>query len=396
MRTGAARGCVGNFHEAGFYASDEEFLALILPFVTEGLDAGEPVVIGYDARKCDLLRAMLPRPVDVQFIADKSLYASPARAIEAYRRQFDRHLATGAGQIRIAGDVPHEGNGGSFAGWDRYESAVNTVWQDYPVWSRCLYDARTVPDDVRDVVERTHPRLVVPDGAAAPSMRYQDVAEFAALPAPDEPLEVTEPALLLVDPTPGQVRTQLARLAHGRIRISTLEELLFAATEAVLNAQQHGRRPTSVMVWTAYERMVVRIHDCGPGPAGPLTGLIPAAGAGAAPGLGLWLSHQLAHVEVALITDADGFTVRLRAGRPPGRGGENPAALLGLRAGTRAAEPAGPDNVHAIEGDSSSFCAEVGPAGLVQLGDLLWSDVSDPQRCPLCHVVLTAYGVVDL
>jgi len=34
------------------------------------------------------------------------------------------------------------------------------------VWSRCLYDATTVPDVVRDVVERTHRRLVTADGGA--------------------------------------------------------------------------------------------------------------------------------------------------------------------------------------------------------------------------------------
>src|SRR4051794_41228386 len=182
MRTGAARGYVGNFHEAGFYSSDAEFLALIVPFVTEGIASGEPVVIGYDARKCDLLRATLPRPDAVTYIVDGSLYASPARAIEAYRQQFERHLAAGAEQIRIAGDVPHEGNGGRFAGWDRYESAVNAVWQAYPVWSRCLYDATTTHDDVRDVVVRTHRRPLSPHGGAPARPPYQDGAPFRALP----------------------------------------------------------------------------------------------------------------------------------------------------------------------------------------------------------------------
>src|SRR3954470_24234259 len=195
MRTGAARGHAGNFHEAGFYVSDAEFLSLIVPFVADGVAAGEPVVLGYDTRKCDLLRAELPWPDTVTFVVDGGLYASPARAIEAYRREFERHLSAGAGQIRIAGDVPHEGNGGSFAGWDRYESAVNVVWQNYPVWSRCLYDARTVPDDVRDVVERTHHRLVAPGGGALASPRYQDVSQFESLPPPADLLEATTPSV---------------------------------------------------------------------------------------------------------------------------------------------------------------------------------------------------------
>ena len=96
MRTGAAHGRVGHVHEAGFYTSDAEFLALIVPFVTGGIGAGEPVVIGYDDRKCDLLRAELPRPDAVSFIADTHLYATPAGAIDAYRQQFERHVAAGA------------------------------------------------------------------------------------------------------------------------------------------------------------------------------------------------------------------------------------------------------------------------------------------------------------
>ena len=103
MRTGAARGQVGHFHEAGFYRSDAEFRALIVPFAEEGIAAGEPVIIGYDDRKSRLVRSWLTDPAAVTFIGDKSLYATPARAIATYRRLFEFHAAMGAGQIRIAG-----------------------------------------------------------------------------------------------------------------------------------------------------------------------------------------------------------------------------------------------------------------------------------------------------
>jgi anti-sigma regulatory factor (Ser/Thr protein kinase) len=303
-------------HEAGFYSSDGEFLALIVPFVNGGIAAGEPVIIGYDDRKCDLLRGVLSRPDAVSFIADTRLYATPTGAIEAYRQQFERHVAAGAEQIRIAGDVPHEGNGGRFAGWDRYESAVNVVWQDYPVYSRCLYDTTTVADPVRDVVERTHRRLLTADGGAIASPRYQEVTDFEHLPPPADPLEAVPPAITLVNPSPRRARHRVASAAHGRIDADALDELLFAASEAVLNAHLFGRRPITVRGWTGTERIVVHVHDNGPGPADPLSGLIPATGGSAGPGLGLWVIHQLAHVDVALLA-ADGFTVRLRGGRLP-------------------------------------------------------------------------------
>ena len=73
MRTGAPRGQVGHFHEAGFYGSDAEFGALIVPFAEKGTAAGEPVIIGYDDRKSGLLRSWLTDSSGVEFIGDKSL-----------------------------------------------------------------------------------------------------------------------------------------------------------------------------------------------------------------------------------------------------------------------------------------------------------------------------------
>jgi DcmR-like sensory protein len=131
MRTESSRRA-GRFHEVGFYRSDAEFGALIVPFVEKGVAANQPVIIGYGDRKASLLRSWLSDPDAVTFIADNSLYATPARAIASYWQLFERHAAAGATQIRIAGDVPHEGNGGRFAGWDRYESAANTVWDRFP------------------------------------------------------------------------------------------------------------------------------------------------------------------------------------------------------------------------------------------------------------------------
>jgi anti-sigma regulatory factor (Ser/Thr protein kinase) len=387
MRTGPAGGRTGNFHEAGFYGSDAEFLSLIVPFVTDGAAAGEPVVLGYDARKSDLLRAALPRLAPSAFLGDASLYATPAGAIEAYRREFDRRLAAGAEQIRIAGDVPHEGNGGRFAGWDRYESAVNAVWEDYPVWSRCVYDAQTVSDDVRDVVERTHRRLVAPDGSAAASPRYQEVGEFRPLPPAADPLEATSPSVSLVDASLKTTRRRVAAAARGRLDADAYDDLLFALSEAVINAQLHGRPPVTVRVWAAPDRVVATVHDTGSGPDGPLTGLVPTPEGTCGAGLGLWLCHQRAGVELTMTTD-DGFAVRLRAGRLPAPA-RIPVGTIPIRAGTAWGTPPGGGDVHAIDGDNSSFCEVVGATQMVPLDDVLWSDVPAEQRCPACRLLVT-------
>jgi anti-sigma regulatory factor (Ser/Thr protein kinase) len=319
MRTDAAHGQVGHFHEAGFYGSDAEFRALIVPFVEGGIAAGEPVLIGYDDRKSGLLRSWLTDPSAVTFIGDKSLYATPARAIATYRWLFEFHVAMGAGQIRIAGDVPHPGNGGRFEGWDRYESAVNTVWQDFPVWGRCLYDTATAPQAVLDVAERTHPRIVSPSGERRASDRYQGAAVFEGLPYAPDPLEDSAPTIELVNRSAADARHALAQIGPGRIPDTTLDDLLIGVSEAVSNAQRHGRPPATVRIWATPGRVVVTVHDKGRGPADRLAGLVPAPSntSDRRLGLGLWAIHQL-DIDVALRHADDGFTVRLRSGTIPG------------------------------------------------------------------------------
>ena len=320
MRTGAARGQVGHFHEAGFYGSDAEFAALIVPFAEEGIAAGEPVIIGYDDRKSRLLRSWLTDPSAVDFIGDKSLYATPARAIATYRRLFEFHVAMGAGQIRIAGDVPHPGNGGRFEGWDRYESAVNTVWQDFPVWGRCLYDTTTTPQRRCSTwpSERT-PASSRRRENAGPATATKTPSSFEGLPYAPDPLEDSAPTIELVNRPAADARHALAQIGRGRIPATTLDDLLIGVSEAVTNAQRHGRPPATVRIWATPGRIVVTVHDTGRGPADPLAGLVPAPSniSDHRLGLGLWAMHQL-DIDVALSHTDDGFTVRLRSGTIPG------------------------------------------------------------------------------
>ena len=93
MSAGVLSGYRGHFHEVGFYASDEEFRALIMPFVEDGITIGEPVIIGYDERKSDLIRSWLDDdPSAVTFNTGGSMYATPpgrsrpAKAVRTPRR----------------------------------------------------------------------------------------------------------------------------------------------------------------------------------------------------------------------------------------------------------------------------------------------------------------------
>jgi anti-sigma regulatory factor (Ser/Thr protein kinase) len=311
MRTESSRR-TGRLHEVGFYRSDAEFGALIVPFVEEGVAAGQPVIIGYDDRKASLLRSWLSDPDAVTFITDNSLYTTPGRAIASYWQLFERHTAAGATQIRIAGDVPHEGNGGRFTGWDRYESAANTVWDQFPIWSRCLYDATTAAPRVLDVAARTHPRIVLASGQYESSSRYQGPADFQPLPPDPDPLERSAPAIEMTNPSAAQVRHAVTGIGRGQVPGTALRDLEIGVSEAVSNAWRHGQPPVTVRIWAAPGRILVHVHDTGPGPGDPLAGLIPAPARPELQGAGLWLIHVL-DLDATLIRSRDGFTVRLAA-----------------------------------------------------------------------------------
>ncbi len=315
MTADAVRGSLGCVHEAGFYGSDDEFRTIIVPFVEEGLAAGEPVIIGYDERKAGLLRSWLPDLSAVNFLGAKSLYASPAGTIASYRKMFDGYLTEGARRIRVAGDVPHPGNGGRFEGWDRYEAALNTVWDDLPVWALCLYDTATAPAGVLEVVEQTHPRIALPGGSRRRGRGYLDPSDFRGLPVPPDPLERTAPAAELLARSAAEARHALNQAGRGLVADEILQDFLIGVSEAVSNALLYGQPPVTVRIWAVPGRLVVSVHDRGDGPANHLAGLVPTPhrGTGQGMGLGLWVMHQLG-LDVALCYGDDGFTLRLGGG----------------------------------------------------------------------------------
>lgn len=187
------------------------------------------------------------------------------------------------------------------------------MWQDFPVWGLCLYDTTTAPAAVLDVVKRTHPRIVSLAGDRHPSGGYQHTAELLGFAVAPDPLEQAKPVVKLTGCSTAGARYAIAQAGRGQVRDDVLDDLLIGASEAVNNAVLHGRAPVSVRIWSAPSRIVVHVHDSGPGPADRLAGLIPPAKGAAHPGLGLWLTHQL-DIDVALIYEDDGFTIRLRAG----------------------------------------------------------------------------------
>ncbi|MEU7822908.1 sensor histidine kinase [Catellatospora sp. NPDC049133] len=315
MRTGAAAEHRGFFHETAFYASDDEFLSVVIPFLSDGVAVGEPTLAVFAEPHERLVRDALGAGSGVVFVRGDAQYQRPAGAIKRYREMLAEHVAAGAAQIRVAGDVPHPGVGVPWEWWARYEAAVNHAYDDFPLWGLCPYDTRTTPDEVLDFVRRTHPHIATPLGHTA-NLAFQDPFALLAEGVTPwrDPLEDTVPAIELSAPTTAQARGALVALqATARLAEDDLSGLLLATTETVTNAVLHGRPPVLLRLWAVPGRIVVTVTDHGPGPADPLAGLVPGASPG---GWGLWLAHQIC-AYVSLRRGPDGFSVRLLGGELP-------------------------------------------------------------------------------
>jgi anti-sigma regulatory factor (Ser/Thr protein kinase) len=316
MRTGAAAGHLGYFHEALCFESDEHLVDVAVPFLTGGVEAGEPSVVALDGRNADLVRSALPRGLDVIYLSGGAVYARPAAAIRSYRKLLSDLVAGGASQIRILGELSPVALGVAWDWWARYESAINHAYDDFPLWSMCAYDARSVPADALADVLRTHPRSATADGRHVPNDTYIDPIQYLTETRPPvtDPLQHTEPRVDLAEPSLSDARQAVRDADLGQLPPDDIDDLLVAVSETVANAYKHGRTPVRLRLWSGTDRIVVSVTDGGAGPKDPFVGLIPA-GDGANGGLGLWITHQSCN-HVALHHDTEGFTIRLIAGNP--------------------------------------------------------------------------------
>jgi anti-sigma regulatory factor (Ser/Thr protein kinase) len=316
MRTGAAAGHRGYFHETAFYGSDDEFLGVIVPFFTDGLEAGEPVVSAFTSSNQRLVREVFGDDHGIWYLGGERQYLRPAGAIRRYRDLFAEHVALGANQIRVAGDVPHPGVGAPWGWWARYEAAVNHAYNGFPVWGMCPYDIRTTPEHVLADVRRTHPHVARGrEHSANPT--FEDPIAFLLSSPTDgwrDPLEQSPPRLELVGPSSARARNAISEIASTTLPADDCNGLVHSVSEAVTNAIMYGRGPVVMRAWSSPSRVLVTVTDTGDGPMDPYAGLVPSRGYPSG-GMGLWLMHQMCSF-VSLQRGPEGFTVRLVAGVP--------------------------------------------------------------------------------
>jgi MEDS: MEthanogen/methylotroph, DcmR Sensory domain len=303
----------GFVHQGCIYGSDEEFLAMAVPFLEEGLDRGEPVLAATTAANLALLsRAMGARAQRVDYAETAYFGRRPPQRIAAFDRYWRHHAAAAdGGQVRILAEPVWAGRSQrQITAWKRMESALNVVLAGTNIWMICPYDTRAVDPDVAAVSRQTHPALM--DGRqprACPE--FTDPAVFVdgvdATPLPEAPADAVATA---VDGDLSQLRrlvaTQAGVYGLGGERVSLL---VMAANEVAGQLLRRGGGALTARTWQRFGAIVCELRSPAARITDPFVGWRPP-GTDPQADVGLWVVQQLCD-EVEIRSGEAGCTVRL-------------------------------------------------------------------------------------
>jgi anti-sigma regulatory factor (Ser/Thr protein kinase) len=298
-------------HPALFYADSEEYLSGLVPFITGGLAADEPVLVAVPEERIELLRGGLRRAADhVLFVDMTEAGRNPGRIIPRVLRAFvDQHPTR---PTRVIGGADL---GGSVR--DRIPGLCAARGID----QHCFGPP---PGQHRVPVRRLPAR---PHGAGrrgvdpSPAHRAGPVAPQPAVRGPRRRGARLEPAPARPPgrphhpdlhrprrPPPGPPGRPRGRRAGGPDRAAS-DELLLAVNELAVNTLLHTGRPGIFSIWRDQGQIVCQVHDSGH-LADPLAGRHPAAPHDEAAAYGLSLVHDVCDL-VRVHTQPGGTTIRL-------------------------------------------------------------------------------------
>ena len=256
-------------HDALFFSSPDELVAATVPFVQEGLAAGDAVVVAASPATADVVRRAVDGDERVHVVERENCYTrrTPA-AVTAFRRLADELSAAGAARVRVVGETDFGRTEREQLEWQRYEAVINSVLGPWPLWGLCVFDTTRLPESVLESVARTHP-TVVAGPTRTPNPRFVDPADYLrGLPVPVEPLQAGTPLLAVddvADPIALRhaVAAELAAVGGDR---EVVEDFLLAVDETTSNAVRHGSPPVGLRLWASADRVVCSVTDRGPGP----------------------------------------------------------------------------------------------------------------------------------
>lgn len=299
---------VGPFtHPALFYRGEAEYLAGTVPFVLDGLAAGEPVAVAVPGGNLELLRAELGSAAErVRLLDMTEAGRNPGRIIPWVLRAFAD--ANRDRPVRIIGEPIWPARSElEYPACAQHEALINMAFTGRDVTILCPYDAvRLAPAALADA-EATHPVLIDATGRRDSGAYAPDriVATY------NQPLPEPGPATAVTVSTPTGI-TEVRRVARdyaagAGLPADRVVDVELVVTELITNSVEHGGGTGIVRLWTSDGHVVCEVRDRGT-LGDPLAGRRPAL-PGNPRGRGLLLVNQIADL-VRVFAGGEGTAIR--------------------------------------------------------------------------------------
>jgi anti-sigma regulatory factor (Ser/Thr protein kinase) len=279
-------------HQALFYGDESEFAAGTVPFIRDGLAAGEPVLVALAEEKIALLEDELGADAAaIQFVDMAPLGRNPARIIPVWRDFVES--GNGSAKRGIGEPVWPGRSDSELIECDHHESLLNRAFADAAGFTLlCPYDASALAPEVLAAARRNHPTLIEA-GATRSSDSYlppERAPDPLAAPLPEPAAEPEELGFGAGDLA--IIRQFVCDHAGwAGIEGSRQADLVLAVNELASNTILHGSGTGTVRAWREDTDLHCEVEDGGR-LDDPLLGRkrpTPEQEYGR----GLWLVHQL-------------------------------------------------------------------------------------------------------
>lgn len=305
----------GYRHDAYFYAGLEGFLDATVPFLRDGVRAGQPVLAVVAPPRLDALRDALGGDAGgVELLDMADVGRNPARILSTWLGFLDDHAAS-ARPVRGVGEPVWSGRSpAELVECQLHEALLNVaVSPDTPLWLRCPYDRSGLDPAVVREAHRSHP-LVVDERSYAGSTSYAGLAHVQALFESELPLPSAEPVEMTFGPADlDAVRLHVHAFAsEAGLTAEQVDDLTTALFELATNSVKHGGGGGTLRSWLDPVSVVFEVLDLGH-IDDPLVGrrMPPLEATG---GRGVWLANQLVDL-VQLRSTSAGTRIRLTTWR---------------------------------------------------------------------------------
>ena len=300
-------------HPALLYRDADEYLAGTVPFIRDGLAAGEPVMVAVPEPNLTRLRTAVGADADNIRLVDMSVAGrNPGRIIPGVLLAFA--AAHADKRVRIIGEPIWAGRSDAeYPACAQHEALINAAFAGRAATILCPYDAsRLDPVWLRDAYH-THPVIASPDGYRT-SPHYADPVRVAAgfnRPLPDPPGFA---ATIDVDAfkLPAVRRFVADNAQRAGLSVERTDDLAFAINELAGNTVEHTDGPGRLAMWTDNGELVCQLSDTGH-ITDALAGRVPVA-QDSTGGRGLMLVNYLCDL-VRIHTRPGRTTIRLYARR---------------------------------------------------------------------------------